>query len=174
MFKSTMRYDWYDWLIWYDCVACLEDEFRCGSGRCISELWFCDGENDCGDNSDEPFNCSEWHFCSSNYCLVFTIWRSNGIDKVIRSVWTQPITLCVIQCIRKCCTNYTAKTVKVNTFHVTWLPTLLKKCENMGCHGCATCNTINGQNYSLQPYFTELYSSTFVIYITIVCHYWSP
>ena len=31
-------------------------EFTCDSGECISESYQCDGQNDCGDNSDEQ-NC---------------------------------------------------------------------------------------------------------------------
>lgn len=38
------------------CIApreCEEDEFHCQNGYCIRSLWHCDGDNDCGDNSDE-------------------------------------------------------------------------------------------------------------------------
>ena len=37
---------------------CEEDEFPCQNGYCIRSLWHCDGDNDCGDNSDEQ--CGEW------------------------------------------------------------------------------------------------------------------
>lgn len=37
---------------------CEEDEFPCQNGYCIRSLWHCDGDNDCGDNSDEQ--CGKW------------------------------------------------------------------------------------------------------------------
>jgi len=42
-------------------TACREDQFRCqNTGRCISAAqYYCDGEDDCGDGSDEPANCSQ-------------------------------------------------------------------------------------------------------------------
>ena len=33
--------------------SCDPSKFYCNNGRCISTMWSCDGEDDCGDNSDE-------------------------------------------------------------------------------------------------------------------------
>lgn len=32
---------------------CMQRQFHCTNGRCIPNAWVCEGENDCGDNSDE-------------------------------------------------------------------------------------------------------------------------
>ena len=51
----------------------MEDQFPCqyaqGNPLCISELQFCDGVSDCGDDSDEPSDCSDGMLL---HCLHYT------------------------------------------------------------------------------------------------------
>ena len=37
---------------------CDEEEHQCDNGNCVNERYVCDGEDDCGDNSDEV-NCGK-------------------------------------------------------------------------------------------------------------------
>lgn len=51
-------------------MTCGVDEFRCkDSGRCIPARWKCDGEDDCGDASDEPKE-----ECGKNVVFVILHW----------------------------------------------------------------------------------------------------
>jgi len=45
-------------------LQCMSDRRRCpGNGKCIPGSYFCDGDNDCGDYSDES-SCSEYMYPS--------------------------------------------------------------------------------------------------------------
>lgn len=50
--------------------SCLPNQYRCSNGRCISSIWKCDSDNDCGDMSDEQ-ECRKYsaapHFKSCFY-----------------------------------------------------------------------------------------------------------
>ena len=50
--------------------VCEAGEFRCRSGRCIADVWLCDGEFDCSDNSDEE-GCRVGECYSFFLCLWY-------------------------------------------------------------------------------------------------------
>ncbi|XP_067933137.1 atrial natriuretic peptide-converting enzyme-like [Watersipora subatra] len=66
-------------------TGCYTDEFDCSNNKCIKNEWRCDGEDDCGDNSDEN-NCANVKFCktdefqcANNECITQS-WRCDGDD----------------------------------------------------------------------------------------------
>ena len=43
-------------------MSCFSSEFLCQKTyKCIPFWWRCDGQNDCGDNADEPSTCKKYH-----------------------------------------------------------------------------------------------------------------
>ncbi len=53
----------YDLFFHFSGGVCYLSEFKCLNSKCVSGDKVCDGENDCGDRSDEK-NCSKNHLKS--------------------------------------------------------------------------------------------------------------
>ncbi|KAJ4947898.1 hypothetical protein JOQ06_009929 [Pogonophryne albipinna] len=67
---------------------CSDKEFRCTDGSCIAEHWYCDGDTDCKDGSDEEncpsdvmaATCSVEEFqCAYGRCIL-DIYHCDGDD----------------------------------------------------------------------------------------------
>ncbi len=69
-----------------DTVTCTANKFHCANGKCISRLWACDGDDDCGDNSDEAHGYCSVHTCApgeyrcGNGRCIFASWSCDHED----------------------------------------------------------------------------------------------
>lgn len=66
-------------------ITCSPLEFTCGSGRCISQNFVCNGEDDCGDGTDEldcaPSSCDANQFqCGNTTCIPISWVCDRDID----------------------------------------------------------------------------------------------
>ena len=54
-----------------DTQECKDTEFKCSNGRCIPNIWHCDGDRDCPDGIDEdPAVCSKLQFLTMHAAFI--------------------------------------------------------------------------------------------------------
>merc|ERR1712212_286559 len=61
--------------------ACRSTEFSCANGKCIPQAFINDGDNDCGDRSDEGASCNSNQFvCADSGCITRAFRCDNDND----------------------------------------------------------------------------------------------
>ena len=52
------------------CCFCEENQFLCANRKCIPGNWICNGNNDCGDGSDELAEICKGHSLNINFPII--------------------------------------------------------------------------------------------------------
>lgn len=65
-----------------DAKACPSKDFQCRNGKCLAPIFVCDGDDDCGDASDEGKcsapTCGQHEFrCNDSECIP-ALWSCDG------------------------------------------------------------------------------------------------
>jgi len=65
-----------------DAKACPSKDFQCHNGKCVAPIFVCDGDDDCGDASDEEKcsapTCGQHEFrCNDSECIP-ALWSCDG------------------------------------------------------------------------------------------------
>lgn len=65
-----------------DAKACPSKDFQCRNGKCVAPIYVCDGDDDCGDASDEEKcsapTCGQHEFrCNDSECIP-ALWSCDG------------------------------------------------------------------------------------------------
>lgn len=65
-----------------DAKACPSNDFQCRNGKCLAPIFVCDGDDDCGDASDEEKcsapRCGQHEFrCNDSECIP-ALWSCDG------------------------------------------------------------------------------------------------
>ncbi|KAJ8262224.1 hypothetical protein GJAV_G00163990 [Gymnothorax javanicus] len=160
--------------------SCAGDQFQCGTGRCLSPVFVCDGYDNCGDLSDEQ-NCvcdpAKEHKCGDGRCITKD-WLCDGdhdcidkSDEVNCSCKSQGLHECHSgQCIptafvcdgEEDCKDGSDESDCTQQLNQSTCgpgqPSCISTACTHGCHGNASCDSrTNGSNCSrCEPITLEL------------------